>query len=313
MDSRISISSSLSKADRQKIFRRYLLVFANTEKKQMAENLNISERSLGRLISGETTTPNEKTARKMAELCERGEELAGLDDEALANRAEELRIAREEYQLQFALYTIEGLEEKEIPTWYAHARDETLSGNYESAYKLLYRYINSELESESIPERTKPYVLANFGVCCYYTGRIKQALEVYTTAQNISSNTSAYFKKGNLTMLALSNMRLGNEERAFECIEESLDIDRGFRHSLFNALCVCSIFRNRARLLHWTGRVYESASREFDIDDLSYFVSKLKNDEDLEWFRKQDEFESFLESFEELLQSAQKQTNRASM
>lgn len=302
-----------TKSERQDILRRYLTVFENTPKRDMAANLDIKERTLSRLISGQTSTPNEKTAQRMLALCERGAELAGLDDEALAKLAEEQRQLREKYQLQFTLYMIEGLEPKEIPIWFAHARDETIAKNYETAYKLLYRYTSTESAWDSIPDKTKPYVLATYGVCCYYTGRHEQSLVNYMKAKDIAGEGSnSYFKKGLLNNIALSNMRLGNEDDAFIYIEGALDVDGGFRYSLCNALCVCSVFRNLPKIVHWMGRVYESAKRDFDIADMQYIVEKIKTDKDLDWFRRQDVYEDFLRSLEELMASMERQINRKS-
>lgn len=307
------MTMATTKSERQEILRRYLAVFENTPKKVMAANLDIEERTLSRLICGQTSTPNEKTAQRMLELCERGAELAGLDDEALAKRAEELRQSREKHQLQFTLYTIEGLESKEIPIWFAHARDETIAKNYETAYKLLYGYTSTESEWESIPDKTKPYVLSTYGVCCYYTGRHEQSLESYMKASEIAGEASnSYFKKGLLNNIALSNMRLGNENEAFIYIEGTLEVDGGFRYGLFNALCVCSVFRNLPKLVHWMGRVYESAKRDFDLLDMQYLLEKVKTDKDLDWFRRQNVYEDFLRSLEELMASMERQIRKKS-
>lgn len=306
IDNILNAYDIMNSEEREEALKRFSIVFSNADKRGLAENLGVSERTLVRLLNGETETPRQETAERMIELCDRAADLAGLNDDELERRAEEIREEREKWQMQFPLHIVDGQEKKEIPLWFGHARDEMQAGNYEPTFKLLSGYVSTASEWESVSESIKPYVLSALGMCCYYTGRIKQGLEYLKGSQKLSENSSAIQRAGNFNNMAISNMRLKNEDEAFQCIDGALEIDPSFKHALFNVLCVCDTFRRKDKLIHWTGRIHEAMKRDFDHEDLESFIDSLKNDKDLDWFRRQEIYDIFMTNLNDLLGTMQK-------
>lgn len=146
---------------------RFRLLFRLADRKMLSEKLGVGEKQVLRYLQGESD-PTSNVLRAMKSLIdEQGE------DVSLFGLLEKLRADAERAQLKNPHLEIEGIEERDIPGWYADARADIADRRYAEA--LLRQRRKYADDWNRIADKTKPYVLGSLGLAAYYAGpRLKR-------------------------------------------------------------------------------------------------------------------------------------------
>jgi len=303
------MGSRKSSYDRTVTLQRFRLLFRHADKKWLADRLGVSEKQVQRYFNDESD-PTPKVLAAMKALIEEQK-----DDLAFVGLLEQIRAHAEIEQAKNPHLEIEGIEERDIPGWYADVRVDIFEHRYADALVILRQRRKHMDDWDRIPDKTKPYVLGSLGLAAYYTGRWVEAAEAFqsavTLSRSIRNDSPSLFLAGYISNRGLALMRQVRYEEAFECFREAADIAPFFLANFYNAVCAASLMKDAEWVGNWAGRL-ETAARMAKPADIVQVLQTYKNDSDLVFARECDTFQVAIEGIEAILIRSQKGNDNGS-
>lgn len=285
----------MNRSEKAEALSRFLSIHPGMEADELAKKICIDRRTMERLLKGETSMPNEKTALRMNELYAQTMKFAQMSEDELSDYAETLRVHREKWQRQIELKMTRSSIPVEMPPWFEVAARMVERGSYDEARDLMLTYVENTENWNSVLDDTKPHVLCYLSMCCYYTGRVNDAISFLEMSEKSNIGNNFDLKKVIHTNMASYLFRIGNSEGAISNIEKALDVDPGYVNPLLTVFCICEKSRNHEMMIRWIGRAHECAKRDFSREDLETYISMLETDPDLtDWTRSHSSFIEFM-------------------
>lgn len=275
-------------------------IFPGATSEELASKIGINKRTMERLLSGDTETPNKKTADQMREIYDQAIRFAQMNKEELSEYAEKERYQREQLQRKVKLSMMDGTIPTETPLWFRHAASMVEKGSHHDARDLMLSYLESESEWNLVQDDVKPHVLAYLAMTCHYTGRVNETIKHIDSALSVTSNNYE-LRKVLHSNKACAFLRKGDSDEAFNNIELALNIDPSFIHPLIIIFGICEQTRNKEILAQWIGRAYECIKRDFSKSEIDIYLSLLDSDPDIgRWTRSNDLYKKFLDDIKNI-------------
>lgn len=299
-----------SEAGRQKVATLFLHLVEGVEDERVARLLGIDRRHVQRLRNG-PHVPRPDTARRMAELIDLIRKDGLLTPEEKARQDEQRRAEAERRQRATRVATIRGLEKKEIPLWYSKVRALLDEERWQEALERLHDRIEDPTDWRNVPERTRPYVLSDFGVGLHKTGRFHEAAVALRQAieerQRLSPEPLGNFDRialDNFLCVAYSNlgcseMQMHAFDRARDLFRQSIEHRRDWAPAYYNMLCAASLEKNEKQLLQAIGALRLAALTFLGTEDIEEIVQDAENDKDLAFARNFDNLSEVMRELRE--------------
>ncbi len=301
--------------ERLRVQAQFLDLMGDSPDTKIAEILEVDLKTVKRLRT-QKHAPNHKNYRRMVKHIE---EISSYAQMSLTERQEaqdRARAHREERQRNIPLSIRNRENHKDIvyPSFIKTAIQRVKEGNYDNVIDILRDRLEEPDETKHIEKAVLPYAFQLLGIAYHYTGRITESIEAYKKAiqhgLSIGLKDSSYFIKSCWSTIAIAHIRLHAFDKAFEAIERAISSHpRNFAAAYYNGLCIATAARDIKKLAEWMGRSKESAESSWLIEDVSEFIERAGQDDDLKWARQQDIWEEFIKDLNELHLSMSRQTS----
>ncbi|MGF7212694.1 tetratricopeptide repeat protein [Skermanella mucosa] len=277
---------------RKKIALHFFFLVEGVDDTRIAKLLGRDVRQVQRLRNG-TNVPQGDTAQRMIELIDLAKRDALLTPAERSHQDEQRRADAEMRQRITKVRTINGLEEKEIPLWFSKVRTFLDAEKWNEALDRLRDRVEDRTDWQNVPERTRPYVLADLGVCYHKTGRFVEAIKVSDEAIRERISLSQRHLS-NYEQLALDNflctiysnlgcsyMQMHSFDNARHYFRLATEHRRDWAPAYYNAICAASIEKHSEELLVAIGALRLAALTLLTAADIDEIVDDAQNDKDL--------------------------------
>ena len=313
----------MDEAERKHILARFLLFFDGTSPANLAGLLGLSERQVKRLQASQT--PQVETAERMKRLLDDALEHAVLSPAQRLEIAERRRAAAEDAQRITRPTVIDGLEDKEVPPWYANVRRLLDAGRWDEARERIQERLDDPQDWARVPAKTQAYVLLDHGVCHHKTGRFPAAADFAGRAiaarasrhppqpSNMERVSFDRFMAIAHSNLGCSRMQLGDFEEAHRLFKLAIEFKPDLGTSYYNAVCAASLAHDAMLLTHKLGGMVNAARTLLQADDILEIVRDAAEDRDLAFARQQPIFLATLDEIGQLAERRRSGTLRPAL
>lgn len=283
--------------ERRQVAVRFFLFFQGEDEERLANLLALSRRQIIRLKKGESL-PQKETAARMSILLQDARDHGLSTKVERLERAERLRAQHEEWQKATRVVIVDGLEEKEIPSWYANVRLLLEKEEWKHAGERMLERHDDGGDWERVPEKTKAYILSDLAVCHHKTGRFVQAADfaraalrsrlarVPSAPSNVERASLDRFLATVNSNLGCSLMQFGHFGEARTLFRQSIEYKRDHGPAYYNDVCAASLARDEAVTTLKLGELTNAASAFLSADAIEEIIHDAMTDKDLAFARQ---------------------------